>query len=292
MRTSLRLYRVAILLLSAAPSSAAGLDTALRYLEAEVPRWKRENGCHSCHNNGDGARSLFIARSLGFRIDAAALEDTLGWLTAPSAWEPKALARVQFTAALTAALDTELLEDRKPLAEAAALLAADQDGSGCWQVETDGTLGSPATYGAVLATYLARDALASADPEKYRTAIAKADAWLRARKPAAPLDAAGHYLATKDVASLDVLLRSQAANGSWINEPFDTALALIAISKARPSPEITDRIARARAWLLRMQLPPGGWPGTTRPPGGGSYAQHVSTSAWAAIALAMTQSPP
>ena len=173
----------------------SGLESALRYLEAEVPRWKRENGCHSCHNNGDGARALLIAKSLGFRVKEEVLADSLEWLNSPSKWEPKALARVQFTSALVAALNTALVTDRKPLLEAAALLAGDQSANGSWQVETEGTLGSAVTYGPALATHLAREALEFADEAKYKGAIEKAGAWLAALKPETPLDAAAHYLA-------------------------------------------------------------------------------------------------
>jgi len=65
-------------------------------------------------------------------------------------------------------------------------------------------------------------------------------------------------------------------NGSWNNEPFDTALALLALGGANE---------RARAYLLEAQYEPGGWPGTTRPAGGDSYPQHISTTAWVTLAL-------
>ena len=291
MHALLRLYLVVAVMLPIV-CRGSGLESALRYLEEEVPRWKRENGCHSCHNNGDGARALLIAKSIGFRVKEEALADSLEWLNSPSKWEPKALARVQFTAALVAALNTALATDRKPLLEAAALLAADQSANGSWQVETEGTVGSAATYGPALATYLAREALEFSGEAAYKQAVAKADAWLAALKPETPLDAAAHYLATRAPGSLDLLLRSQNANGSWLHEGFDTAVAILALAKVPLTPETSDRIARGRAWLLKSQFGAGGWPGTTRPSGGASYAQHISTSAWVAIALARTQPLP
>ena len=48
-------------------------------------------------------------------------------------------------------------------------------------------------------------------------------------------------------------------------------------------------IARGRSFLLAQQQPGGGWPETTRPPGAQSYAQHISTSAWATLALILTR---
>lgn len=59
---------MAVLLFSAAALSAEGRE-AVAYLEREVPKWKRENGCYSCHNNGDGLRGLLAARRAGFAVD-------------------------------------------------------------------------------------------------------------------------------------------------------------------------------------------------------------------------------
>ena len=52
------------------------LQTALTFLSREVPRWSRENHCYSCHNNGDAARALYLARARGYAISAEALTDT------------------------------------------------------------------------------------------------------------------------------------------------------------------------------------------------------------------------
>ena len=38
---------------------AKGVD----YLKIEVPKWKAEHPCYSCHNNGDATRALLIAAS-------------------------------------------------------------------------------------------------------------------------------------------------------------------------------------------------------------------------------------
>jgi hypothetical protein len=45
---------------------------------------------------------------------------------------------------------------------------------------------------------------------------------------------------------------------------------------------------RGRAYLLATQERDGGWPETTRPAGSDSYAQRLSTSGWAALALLAT----
>ena len=44
-------------------------------------------------------------------------------------------------------------------------------GSTCWQVDAEGTVGSPATYGPFLAAYQARRVLMAADPKRFGPAI-------------------------------------------------------------------------------------------------------------------------
>ncbi len=56
---------------------------AIDYLAREVPRWSKENHCFSCHNNGDAARALYVARRLGYRVPGEALADTTAWLLRP-----------------------------------------------------------------------------------------------------------------------------------------------------------------------------------------------------------------
>jgi hypothetical protein len=92
-----------------------------------------------------------------------------------------------------------------------------------------------------------------------------------------------------------MLLQSQTADGGWgphphtPPEPFDTAIAVLALQTAAGQADVAARIGRGRAYLIRTQLDTGGWPETTRPAGGHSYAQHISTSGWAARALIETR---
>ena len=83
---------------------AVALERSVTFLSAEVPKWRIEQGCFSCHNNGDAARALIQASVAGFDVTAA-LADTLAFLSRPDRWEEnstggafddKALARVQF----------------------------------------------------------------------------------------------------------------------------------------------------------------------------------------------------
>ena len=48
-------------------------------------------------------------------------------------------------------------------------------------------------------------------------------------------------------------------------------------------------IARGRAFLIARQQADGSWPETTRPSGAESYAQRISTTGWATLALLATR---
>ena len=125
------------------------------------------------------------------QVAGDALADTIDWLQKPEAWDhnggegpfvDKRLARVAFTAALATAVSTGRVKDRKALLKAADQLALDQAADGSWPLEGEDATGAPATYGRPLATLLARESLAAADPARFRAAIDRADAWLEKRK--------------------------------------------------------------------------------------------------------------
>jgi hypothetical protein len=92
---------------------------------------------------------------------------------------------------------------------------------------------------------------------------------------------------------------TQNSDGGWgpypksPSEPFDTAVALLALqASASLNPAnrkaLEEAIQTGREHLIGKQLPAGGWPETTRPSGFQSYAQHISTSGWATLALLKT----
>jgi hypothetical protein len=280
---------------------------AVAYLSAEVPRWHAEHGCYSCHNNGDAVRALIRARQLGFETSTA-IADTIAFLSRPSEWadnsrggefDDQALARIQFAAALTDAVAAGLLP-RTRLADAAALVVADQQPDGSWRLDASGSLGSPATYGTALATWAARRTLVAAGRPGLRPAIARADAWIRSLSPTAAPDLAAVLLvlagAQDDAGAAlrsraqETLLANQHASGGWgpyptvRPEPFDTALAVIALSEQTQSPRLAAAIARGRAYLIGSMQEDGSWLETTRPAGQQSYAQRISTTAWALLA--------
>ena len=286
---------------------------AVAFLAVEVPRWAKENACYSCHNNGDAARALLTALKSGDLVNRAPLADTLEFLSRPEKWDAngpegpfkdKKLARIQFAAALVDATQSRAIEDRGQLAQAAALVAELQMPDGGWEIDAAGNVGSPVTYGRVLATRMAVATLAASDKAKFRSAIAKALGWLEATEPRSVLDSAATLWALVDVASpaadrqrarsLEIIRQGESPEGGWgpfVNSPpeaFDTALVLLALA-APKQPIEAATIARGRKYLLATQNADGIWPATTRPRGVDSYAQQLSTTAWATQALLATR---
>lgn len=275
---------------------------AVAYLSREVPRWFAENRCYSCHNNGDAARALYAAAMAKYDVPKAALEDTTRWLADPGRWEAnrgnpaasdKKLARIQFAAALADAVAAGFVGKGEALDRAAEMLLKDREADGSWRIDDGELPGSPATWGNVLATYMARRTLAAA-PARFAKAVEAADAWLRRRTPGNVLDAATLLLALPGrIHLLDSITAAQASDGGWgpqrhaPAEAFDTAVVLLAL-EGLSEPGVAAMIAKGRGFLIRSQQESGGWPETTRPSGSQSYAQHISTSGWATLALLKT----
>jgi hypothetical protein len=282
---------------------ARAIGRAVTFLEREVARWPWENGCYSCHNNGDAAGALWMGLAAGRPLSRASLSGTLRWLAAPERWDDygpqgpfgdRKLARIQFAAALARAVAAGMDMPEPARVRAAEMLIEIQAADGCWPVVAETQIGSSVTYGVPLATAVAAEALTLLTPGRSE-APTRARLWLRARRPESVLDAAACLLAAgprEDRSDcLRIIERGQAEGGGWgpyVNaapEPFDTAVVLLALNRADPPREWPVRTRRGRDYLLRTQLPDGSWQETTRPPGGESYAQRISTTAWATRAL-------
>lgn len=286
---------------------------AVAYLAREVPAWSKKNHCYSCHNNGDAARALYRAVKQKRKLPAGALEDTTRWLARPERWDKnggneaasdKGLARIQFAAALAAALDAGQLAERKPLLRAAELVVEYQKKDGSWRIDAEGNVGSPATYGAALGTHMARQSLLRADANRFKEAVAKAERWLRDFDVKRVLDAGSVLLALEGASDqaarkqqqrcLEIIRKGEGSNGGWgpyvtsPAEPFDTAVVLLALVPYREDPKWQPLIKRGRRFLIAAQNKDGSWPETTRPPGAVSYAQRLSTTGWATLALLST----
>ena len=77
---------------------------------------------------------------------------------------------------------------------------------------------------------------------------------------------------------------------AWFQKPivlyvFAGVFVLLALSKQKGAAEATPLVRRGRSYLISTQEEDGAWPATTRPPGGDSYAQRISTTGWALLAL-------
>ena len=125
------------------------------------------------------------------------------------------------------------------------------------------------------------------------------------------IDAAGTVLALElasDVMAenlrrtcLSILRTGQSPDGGWgpyvtaTPQVFDTAMAVLALSLLDVEPrlarstyrpeELKEAIAKGKAYLVSQQRPDGSWPETTRPANQESYAQRISTTGWAMLAL-------
>jgi hypothetical protein len=300
--------------------SASAEARAVAFLAREVPRWKAENDCYSCHNNGDAARALLVATAAGLHTGTS-LDDTLAWLRRPGTWndnktrggiDDKALARVQFAGALAVAVE----HGRAPAAamrEAATLLVGDQKDDGSFQLDTSQSIGSPATYGTAVATWLARRSLVVAADDRFAPAITRADRWLRQANVATVLDAAAIVLGldrgadsqaiTQRAKALETLRQGQSQSGGWgpyvtaAPEVFDTGITLMALNLVRRAglveatrrDDLDTAVHKGRTFLLSVQAPDGHWPETTRPSNQESYAQRISTTGWALLAVIETR---
>jgi hypothetical protein len=287
---------------------------ALTFLQREVPAWSKENGCFSCHNNGDAARALYAATRQGYRIGGAALADTTEWVSQPERWQDnkgdpgfsdQRLANLQFAASLLAGTESGHVSRRAPLRTAARKVAADQGPEGAWVIEPANPVGSPATLGTTLATYLALRILSEGGGDETRGAAARALNWLNQVPIDNVVSAATLVLASAGDSSTSAQLRrehcwqflrkAQTSDGGWgpyadsPPESFDTAITLLALAEIRGFPDVGEAIRRGRSFLMSQQQGDGGWPATTRPSGGESYAQRLSTTGWATQALLATK---
>jgi hypothetical protein len=290
---------------------------AISYLAREVPRWRQENACYSCHNNGDAARALIVGLQRQHAVRAA-IEDTLDWLSEPARWhsnpggtgggDDKRLARIQFASA-TVTASTASLVAQAAVEAAATIVAADQRDDGSWRLDASTSIGSPATYGTPLATAFAIRVLSASRASPRTEGLARGRTWLRGVAPGNVPDAVAVILGLtngpedrdRHRLALEFLKRAQGRDGGWgayattASEPFDTAIAMLALTEIKKGPpndttvyspsELQTALDRGRRFLIREQMSDGSWPETTRPARQESYAQRISTTAWAVLAL-------
>ncbi|HVR73889.1 MAG TPA: prenyltransferase/squalene oxidase repeat-containing protein [Planctomycetota bacterium] len=290
------------------------LGRAVALLTSEVPRWYSENDCFSCHHNGDAARALFAAGRLGREVPRTAIASTVEWLARPDRWDDqkgdpafsdKALARFQFAAALAGAHEAGLVREERAIESARDSLEALQGDDGAWTVEPPAAMGSPATWGTHLATAMTCRALEALGERRPGGPVERARSWLREAPVRNVFEAAAVLLGLgageepgkggRVEACLRKIEEGRSPRGGWgpyatsPPEPFDTAVVLLALRGLTQTAEVRGWIQEGRAYLLATQEEDGGWPATTRPPGGQSHAQSTSTTAWATMALLVTE---
>ena len=136
--------------------------------------------------------------------------------------------------------------------------------------------------------------------------------------PAASTDDAKLHRDLQLAECVKMIRQGQSEDGGWgpfatsAPEPFDTALVLLALQRlgpdgyrvavapatanaGEPAPKVeaaqdwAQMIECGRNYLTATQYDDGSWPETTRPAGGESYAQRMSTTAWATMALIETR---
>ncbi|MCF7765592.1 MAG: hypothetical protein K9N62_18125 [Verrucomicrobia bacterium] len=292
----------------------AAAGRAVSFLSVEVGIWRKENGCYSCHNHGDAARALYAARLKGIPLVDGWIEETSDWLLHPERWDDnpgdpgfsdRTLARVQFGAAALARFQGGREGAETALKKAAELVAECQSAGGEWRLEGSQSIGSPTAYGDILMTHMAletvRGAVGIGHGNELNPVVIRAGEWLRRVPVRTVLDAASLLLAlagqtdseslSRKELALAIIRKGQAGSGGWgphVTAPpevFDTALVVLALQKVPLDAGLRDRIWRAVGFLMARQEPDGGWVETTRPSGNQSYAQRMSTSGWATLAL-------
>ncbi|PHR91952.1 MAG: hypothetical protein COA78_33835 [Blastopirellula sp.] len=285
------------------------IERAIQFLSKEVPLWQKQNKCYSCHNNGDGAKALYLAKRAGYAVEPEVLRTTSAWLKRPESWQKnggenefsdKKLANIQFSSALLTAS-----EDRVALRTAARELAKIQEIAGHWEIIETRQLGSPITYGNILSTVFATEVLIKAKRDEDTDRIAKSIAWLKQQEPKNNFTAAAlllgiHRLKIENSAELNQqclqqLRENQNQDGGWgpyaisQSENFDTAFVMMALHPFAKTEDQQMSITDGRKFLISEQLEDGSWLETTRPSGSESYAHWISTTGWVVQALLMTE---
>ena len=303
-----------------ADARAAAART-VAYLRTEVPRWRREHPCYSCHNNGDATRALLAASARGHAV-ADAIDDTVAWLATPERWDTNArrggseeqpLARIQFASALASMVAAGRAE-ADALDRAAGLLVAHQQEDGSWRLSDTQILGGATFYGTSLATAMARRILVRARTASVQSPLAKASGWLRTgqsghgpRRVGGPPRSRARQRSRSRRPTTTVARHPPARPRPrrWLGALCDVAVGGVRhrAGAAGVGGTATRRCAFDRALFHSRSrcgyrtrtgvAAPYAEPGrqlaeTTRPPNGDSYAQRISTTAWALMALLET----
>ncbi|MEC7200004.1 MAG: prenyltransferase/squalene oxidase repeat-containing protein [Verrucomicrobiota bacterium] len=288
------------------------LERAIEFLGAQVPSWPRENQCFSCHHQGDGARALASARAQGWKLPAETLDSSQQWLEKLEDWhhqkgDPNAkdplLADLQFSMTRMLLMPSSMACEtgsHQWFRLVGERLLPHQKEDGSWALESVPTVGTPGAPGSAWATFWAWRLLKAAAYPEFSPARERAEKWLLQIPIQNVPNAACKLLFVQErdqgaqgesILCLEFLMKSQSRFGGWGPYPgspaeiFDTSLALIALATHARDERIAMIMKRGASFLIAEQLQDGSWQETTRPSGGKSHAQWISTSAWATQAL-------
>ena len=96
---------------------------------------------------------------------------------------------MQFASALAVAERHGKARDAPISRRPRSCCVADQKADGSWKLDQSQSLGSPATYGTIIATWSARTTLISSGMQPDNFTIVQADKWIRGLTPENVLDA-------------------------------------------------------------------------------------------------------
>lgn len=296
---------------------------SLTYLQEESVDWIHERKCASCHHAALTIWTAHEAKSRGYAVDQAALDEITSWtlrdpvqskmLPAPKkpdekpgpndqACLPTAYAALAASVVPAEALGPAESEVRRRLT---SHLVEKQQPDGSWAHGGGRPPMLESQETATLMTLLALTAPAKNGESAVSASRRKAEEWLKQNAKAGShqarvlrlLVAVRAGAAPESWASeLESILKAQNGDGGWSQTPelksdaFATGQTLYVLILAGLPPDKPE-VGQARAFLVAQQAEDGSWPMTSRPasPGGGPAKDlrpiTAAATAWATLAL-------
>lgn len=296
-------------------SVPVAVSKATHLLEAQSANFIRIGGCNSCHGQDLASASTALARVRGFDAPAVIpqLSETMRGV------DPERLMDLNAIGANSVAWELfDFGMNRVPRSEytdaAARFVRISQTAAGNWQVAESRR--PPMNSGFFQTAALGVYSLKHYGEDGDKPAIAKAAAWMATAKPVYTQDLAFQILgltwANGQAKAVDkaiqALLRLQREDGGWNQLPamasdaYATGQALYALAASGRLAVTDPAYKKGIRYLLETQAQDGSWHVATRSiwfqpyfESGFPYAHDqwisVAGTAWASMALAMTQEP-
>lgn len=299
------------------------IERGLKFIQEDAVKWRNEKTCSTCHH---GSMTMWVqleARSRGFEISDAILQENVKWakerilerLDLPRDNRPgwSMVNTPAIYMALTAhAVPTQEVISADDLQLVGRHLLRHQEDNGAWMWSSAPPKNIPPPFfeSDEVATRLAWLALAplatspAEDTQTYRTSLSRAEAWLKTQPLAQTTQAAVLRLLMKLQstappeelrAAVDGLNALQCSDGGWSqlpNRPSDayaTGQVLYALRLAEVAPD-AEPILKGVQFLIRTQRDDGSWPMMRRTQTGEAPSQNMVPityfgSAWATLGL-------